>query len=169
MSSSKLTNTSFLVDAYQSGAIGHITALHGNYYSKHWQFTPYFEAKVASELAAYIQHFQANRDGIWLIVQDNQVQGSIIIDGTKAHTEGAHLRWFILSEAIQGKGFGKLLISKAIDFCKEKKYPRVYLWTFQGLNSARFLYEKSGFQLTHTQEGTQWGTKVLEQRFELSL
>jgi hypothetical protein len=37
----------------------------------------------------------------------------------------------------------------------------------RGLNAARHLYEKAGFSLVEQQAGTQWGTQVNEQRFEL--
>ena len=83
--------------------------------------------------------------------------------------EGAHLRWFIISDAIRGQGVGKRLIDAAIDFCCNKKYPRVYLWTFAGLHAARYLYEQAGFVLIEQLRGAQWGTEVEEQRFELRL
>ena len=46
---------------------------------------------------------------------------------------------------------------------------KVYLWTFEGLDTARHLYEKVGFKLVEEHKGTQWGTEVNEQRFECSL
>jgi len=44
----------------------------------------------------------------------------------------------------------------------------VYLWTFQGLATARRLYEKHGFRLAEERAGSQWGTQVMEQRFVLT-
>jgi GNAT superfamily N-acetyltransferase len=61
------------------------------------------------------------------------------------------------------------MIDAAISFCRDQGYQRVYLWTFEGLNPARHLYEKNGFMLVEQHEGTQWGTEVHEQRFELQL
>jgi GNAT superfamily N-acetyltransferase len=57
----------------------------------------------------------------------------------------------------------------AIDFCRERRYKKVYLWTFAGLDAARHLYEKCGFELVEQSAGNQWGTEVEEQRFELTL
>ena len=57
----------------------------------------------------------------------------------------------------------------AINFCQEKKYGRIYLWTFEGLPAARHLYEKAGFKLAEEHKGTQWGSEVNEQRFECVL
>lgn len=91
------------------------------------------------------------------------------IDGIHAESEGAHLRWFILSDALRDQGLGNRLIDTAIDFCRRSGYPKIYLWTFEGLHAARHLYEKAGFRLVKEHNGTQWGTKVNEQRFELLL
>ncbi len=57
----------------------------------------------------------------------------------------------------------------AVGFCTKKNYPRVYLWTFEGLDAARHLYEKFGFTLKEENAGTQWGTRVKEQKFILNL
>ena len=108
-------------------------------------------------------------DGFWTVCLNHQVEGCIAIDGVKAITEGAHLRWFILSPETRGRGFGNRLMEQAISFCKRKRYRKVYLWTFEGLHAARHLYEKFGFKLVEEIEGTQWGTKVIEQKFELTL
>jgi hypothetical protein len=53
-----------------------------------------------------------------------------------------------------------------LDFCRRKRYPAVYLWTFEGLAAARHLYEKHGFVLVEQHPGDQWGMTVNEQRFE---
>jgi len=56
-------------------------------------------------------------------------------------------------------------MTRAMHFVDEQPFRETYLWTFKGLDSARHLYESSGFRLTGESEGTQWGTKVTEQRF----
>jgi GNAT superfamily N-acetyltransferase len=68
-----------------------------------------------------------------------------------------------------GLGFGNRLMEEAISFCKKGGYRRIYLNTFEGLHPARHLYEKFGFKLIEQAEGMQWGTKVIEQKFELIL
>ena len=55
---------------------------------------------------------------------------------------------------------------QAMQFCEAQDYRHVYLWTFEGLDAARSLYERYGFQLVHQSRGTQWGTEVNEQRFD---
>jgi GNAT superfamily N-acetyltransferase len=154
---------------YAPGAIGRIAELHGTYYHEHTGFGLYFESKVASELSEFLRRYDSARDGIWLALADGRIEGSIVIDGVEADAEGAHLRWFIVSDALRGNGAGSKLLGTALDFCRVRKYKRVYLWTFEGLHAARHLYEKHGFRLTWQQRGNQWGSEVDEQRFECRL
>ena len=151
---------------YVPGAIGRIAELHGIYYAKHWGFGLFFEAKVAKELSAFLKAYEADRDALWVATINGRVEGGIVIDGTHAAESGAHLRWFILCDALHGKGVGKQLITRAVDFCVEKEYRSIVLWTFEGLDAARHLYESVGFNLTCQQKGAQWGTQVNEQMFE---
>ena len=155
------------IKSYVPGAIGRIAELHALYYAREWGFGKFFEAKVATELAEFVGRLDAQQDGLWTVCLENRVQGAIAIDGIKAGTDGAHLRWFILSPALQGRGFGNELLGRALGFCREKAYQKVYLWTFKGLDTARHLYEKHGFKLAQALEGDQWGTTVIEQKFIL--
>ena len=158
-----------LKKGYIPGSLGRITELHGTYYHQHWNFTLFFEAKVASEISEFLERYNEKTDGFWTASRGERVEGSITIDGMNAEKEGAHLRWFIVSDILRGKGIGNWLMNEAINFCRKKKYQRVYLWTFKGLDAARHLYEKNGFKLVKEFTGKQWGTKVTEQRFELLL
>jgi len=150
---------------YIPGSIGRIAELHGTYYHEHWGFGFFFEAKVATELSGFLNRFDKDRDGIWFADVNGRVEGSIAIDGLHALDEGAHLRWFIMSDALRGKGAGRKLINVAIDFCRSKGYKTIYLWTFEGLDAARYLYEDVGFKLAKQQRGIKWGTEVNEQYF----
>lgn len=158
-----------IANSYVPGAIGRITELHGTYYQQHADFGLYFESKVACELSEFLRRYDSARDGIWLALSHGRIEGSIVIDGVESDTEGAHLRWFIVSDSLRGNGVGNKLITIALDFCRMRKYKKIYLWTFEGLNAARHLYEKHGFRVTQQQRGNQWGSEVNEQRFESHL
>ncbi len=156
-----------IVKGYAPGDIGRIVELHAQYYHNNWGFGLPFEARVATELAAFLERYDQSRDGFWTVRKESNVAGSITIDGIAAQTEGAHLRWFILSDGLQGTGIGGRLIRTAVDFSRERGHDRIYLNTFEGLDAARHLYEKEGFRLVDQRRGTQWGKEVNEQRFEL--
>ena len=158
-----------IAKGYIPGSLGRVAELHGAYYHRHWGFGLFFEAKVATELSEFLTRYDGSRDGFWTASADGRVEGSIAIDGLHAESEGAHLRWFILSDALRGKGAGNRLIDAAVAFCRRKGYKGIYLWTFEGLNPARHLYEKVGFKLTEERKGTRWGAEVNEQLFQCSL
>ena len=158
-----------MIKGYIPGSIGRIAELHGTYYHQYWNFKLFFEAKVATEISEFLTRYNEKQDGFWTASIWGRVEGSISIDSIDAQKEGAHLRWFIVSNILRGKGVGNRLMNEAISFCRTKKYQRIYLWTFKGLDAARHLYEKNGFKLVKEFTGDQWGTKVVEQRFELLL
>lgn len=158
-----------ITKGYVPGALGRVAELHGVYYHAHWRFGLFFEAKVAVELSDFLKRYDEARDGFWSVWADGRIEGALTIDGIHGDGEGAHLRWFIISDALRGKGFGHQLIHTAMEFCRHKGYSKIYLWTFEGLPAARHLYEKRGFQLVEARKGTQWGTAVNEQRFECVL
>ncbi|MBU1039562.1 MAG: GNAT family N-acetyltransferase [Proteobacteria bacterium] len=158
-----------VLGGYVPGAIGRAAELHALYYGREWGFGLEFEALVASGLAEFLQRLDPARDGFWTASLGGRVMGCVAIDGAKAGTLGAHLRWFILSEELRGQGLGDRLLRQAVEFCRACGHPSVYLWTFQGLDTARHLYEKHGFRLAEEREGGQWGKRVMEQRFVLAL
>ena len=155
------------IGGYVPGAIGRITELHGTYYEKYWGFGLFFESKVATEMCDFLHRFDIEQDGFWVALINGKIVGGIAIDGVHADGKGAHLRWFIVDPDHHGTGIGSMLISRAVTFCKEKKYEQIYLWTFAGLDAARHLYETHGFRISRELKGDQWGVTVTEQMFEL--
>lgn len=151
---------------YTPGLIGRVSELHAKYYAEYWHFGHFFEGKVAVELSRFINNYNYSRDRIWSLVVDDLIEGSIAIDGSSEKGNIAHLRWFIISDKLRGKGAGKYLMEQTLSFCRDAEFESIYLWTFQGLYPARHIYEKYGFQLTEELPGDQWGTTVTEQRFD---
>jgi ribosomal protein S18 acetylase RimI-like enzyme len=154
---------------YIAGSIERVVELHSDYYSKHWGFNSFFECKVATELAEFISRYDDDRDGFWTVSLEGSIEGSITVDGINIKSGEAHLRWFIVSEACQGRGIGGLLIDTAINFCRSRGYRRIYLYTFAGLDAASHIYQKHGFQILEQHTGNTWGTPVNEQLLELWL
>ena len=152
---------------YYPGVVGEITTSHAVYYNENWGFDVTFETEVGSELSDFVSQFDGDRDGLWVASSNLNFAGAIAIDGNNAFTEGARLRWFIVLPDFQRKGIGKKLIKQAVEFCRHKHYPKVYLWTFSGLEGARRVYEAEGFQLCEESDVFQWGQNIKEQKFEL--
>ena len=154
---------------YFPGVIGKAIELHAVYYYENWGFDVSFEAQEGRELSEFMAGFDQRRDGFWATISANEFVGCIAIDGNFPEDEGARLRWFIVDPKFQGKGVGSALIREAVDFCKKVGYKRVFLWTFEGLDAARHLYEHEGFYLAQEHKVHQWGRVINEQMFELIL
>jgi GNAT superfamily N-acetyltransferase len=160
---------------FAPGALGAIVQLHGAYYARHWGFGAYFEAKVATDLAAFLTRPVSPNDRLWCARQDGRVVGAIAIDAShgaapaRPSETDAHLRWFIVAEGLQGAGLGRRLLAEALAFCRTRAFRSVYLWTFAGLDVARRLYDAHGFILAEQAPAATWGVTVTEQRFVLKL
>ena len=151
---------------YRPDAIGRITEMHATWYSKAHGFGAVFESKVAAGLAELVERMHNTRNGLWLAIVEERVVGSIAIDGQDQPDGAAHLRFFIVDDGVRGTGVGRRLLRQALSFVDAQGFSKTRLWTFQGLDAARHLYEAEGFTLTTSWLGTQWGPQVVEQIFE---
>ena len=150
---------------YTPGLIGAIAGLHGIYYARETGFGADFEAKVAEGLAEFTLRLGSQVNQIWHAGWHGAFMGSVAIDGEDLGGEVGHLRWFIVSDALRGTGVGRALLGKALAFCDQQGFRETHLWTFKGLDAARYLYEANGFHLAEEYWGDQWGKRVREQRF----
>ncbi|MGH1540370.1 MAG: bifunctional helix-turn-helix transcriptional regulator/GNAT family N-acetyltransferase [Arenicella sp.] len=150
---------------YYPTLIGRVVAMHASYYSSHAGFGQLFEKTIAADMANFIDRINSPQNAIWTVHMGSRIVGSIGVDGEDLDAGQAHLRWFILEEEAQGMGLGKGLLEKAIEFCDQQGFNEVHLWTFEGLDQARKLYEMNGFKLFKECRGSQWGKEVLEQQF----
>ena len=157
------------ISGYYPGVVGKITETHAVYYHKNWGFDVSFETQVGRELSEFVSRFNEEQDGLWTATRNGEFAGAIAIDGQDAFAAGARLRWFIVVPEYQKGGIGKALILQAVNFCKSNGFPKVYLWTFEGLDGARKLYEAAEFRLCEENIETQWGQTIKEQKFELTL
>ena len=151
---------------FTPGALGEIVALHGRFYATHWGFGPFFESKLAREMANFAD--RANEDDLVLIASDDDgVAASLILDlhDPESGDRGAHLRWFICADRCRGTGIGRRFMKTGVAHADKLTGGRMWLRTFAGLHAARHLYESFGFELVSEAEGDAWGTRVLEQEF----
>ena len=152
---------------YRPGVVGEIVRLHAEYYAREWGFGLPFEAKVASELSAFLAGFRERQD-FFRAERDSAgaLLGTISLEAPGGDEALAHLRWFISSDAARGSGLGRRLLAEAVRHSDAAGFPGIYLTTFAGLASARHLYEDCGFRLVSEANVDQWSGGVREQRFE---
>ena len=152
-------------EGYTPGLIGRIVELHAVYYSALVGFGLEFEKNLAGDLVNFVERIEDADNAIWSLRSKDAVVGSVAIDGKDLGKGEAHLRWFIVADSVRGTGCGRALLQTAIDFCADRGFSEISLWTFSGLDAARHLYEALGFTLVDEYSGDQWGRTVSEQKF----
>ena len=151
----------------EPGDIGYITYLHGLLYSQEYGLDYTLEGYVAAGLAQFVQTFDPRKDCLWIAEMEGQMVGSIDIAG-QAHGE-AQLRWFLVHPSCRGRGLGLTLLKNALQFCRERQFKSVLLWTFSDLEAAAHLYQSVGFRKTEQKTHSLWGRTLTEERYDLLL
>jgi len=151
----------------QPGDIGSIIYLHGILYAKEYGLDHTLEGYVAAGLAQFVQSFDARKDGLWIAEMERTMVGSIGIMGQTSSE--AQLRWFLVRPANRGRGLGRRLLNHAQQFCRERNFKSVFLWTFSDLEAAAHLYCSVGFQKTEQNTHQIWGRTLTEERYDLFL
>ena len=149
------------------GDLGYITYLHGCIYHEEYGFDTTFEPYVACPMSDFSLADDKSKQRIWIVEMGDKIVGCVAI--VDAGGNEAQLRWLLLTKETRGKGLGKRLMKEAVDFCREKRYDNVFLWTIDALHAAGSLYLKNGFKMTEKKRHAMWGIEVNEQRYELWL
>jgi len=153
-------------DGYRPGVIAEVLALEMAYFAPNWGFSRQFEAKLAADLGEFFARYDDRRDlFLGAADQNNQLIGTVTIDGIDAPGHGAQLRWFVVSPIVQGQGVGQALMERVDTFLRERAYRRTFLTTFDGLEPARKLYERFGFRLVAEEPHDPWSGGVGMQTF----
>jgi N-acetylglutamate synthase-like GNAT family acetyltransferase len=137
-------------------------------YEREYGFTSEtWNAYLGGGVRDFVDRFDERKDCMYILENDGVSSGCVAI--THADEATAQLRFLFLEPEMRGMGAGHQLLDLAMDFCKEKEYRHVFLWTFSTLAAARHLYSSKGFLITETHENRDWGEIVLEERWDLDL
>jgi len=153
---------------YPSGLIGTISALFGKSISQSHGVDWTLDAMIAEQQCAFFRRFNGNLDRVWIVMQSGWPKGALTVDGPRLDEgrEAARLRFFILHESLRGRGLGASMLSAAMQFCQERKCPRVFLTTLPGLDAATKLYQAHGFTTIEKSEkefhGSRFGELTME-------
>jgi GNAT superfamily N-acetyltransferase len=162
-----LTDQIHIRSDLRPGDIGTIIHLHGSLYAQEYRLDYTLEGCVADSLARFALTFDPDRNRLWIAEMGGQIAGCI---GVVGHSQSeAQLRWFLVRPAWRGHGLGQALLRRALQFCRERGFKSVFLWTFHGLDAAAHLYQSAGFRITEQKTHQIWGQTLTEERYDLSL
>jgi N-acetylglutamate synthase-like GNAT family acetyltransferase len=160
--------TSITIRPFKEADLDFVISRQLRLYELEYGFTSeVWKAYLAEGVRDFVNRFDDKRDCMLILENDGFSSGCVAITHVEEAT--AQLRFFFVEKEMRGLGFGHRLIDQAIDFCKEKHYEDVFLWTFSTLMAARHLYAGKGFLITQTHENHDWGETILEERWDLYL
>ena len=156
-----------MIRSFKAEDAQYIINSHYDIYAKEYKFDLSFKDFIAKSVEDFIQRSDDLNEKILILEIAEEPKGSIGI--TKVNEDVAQLRLFLVDPSLRGSGLGRQLIQNAIDFCREKKYKTIILWTNSELKAARHLYEKFGFRIMETRKQVLSNQELIEERWELSL
>lgn len=160
--------TNFVIRPFRESDVDYVISGQLRLYAAEYGFTSeVWKSYVTDGVHDLIDRFDAEKDCLYILECDGVPSGSVAITHTDGNT--AQLRFFFIESTMRGLGVGRKLIDRVVDFCGEKGYDRIILWTFSTLYAARHLYESKGFRITETQQNNDWGEPILEERWDLEL
>lgn len=131
---------------YRPGCLGRMIALQAEIYQPIFGVGQAFEISRANDITKFFSEYAPQRDGLFFTVLDDEIVGSIVIDGRGQDVRGPELRWFALEPKARGYGVGKKLLHMALESCQSKGYERVHLITSPRHETALHLYKQAGFE-----------------------
>lgn len=154
------------IRAGQPGDLGYIAYRHCVLYHQEYNLEPaVFEQYVLASLLQYAEDRQAG--AIWVAQVNDKIAGFVgLVD---LGEETAQLRWFLIEPEFRGLGLGRRLLQAVMDYAREKKYKKMILWTFQGLEAACHLYKSFGFTPTQRVGNDTWKNGLQEERWDIIL
>lgn len=153
---------------YQEQDIAYVIDRQLSLYESERQFTTeIWKNYLTQGVISLVEKFDPEKDCMFILECDNNASGCIAI--THSDDNVAQLRYFFLEPELRGLGVGTGLLNTALEFCRQKKYSHVFLWTVSAQESARILYKNAGFKITETSENDNWGIPVLEEKWDLDL
>jgi len=154
------------ISEYPPGLLGTISALFGRAISASHGVDWTLDAMIAEEQCAFFRRFDPEQDRVWAAMDGVIPKGGLTIEGPRPTGDSARLRFFILDESLRGKGFGRRMLLHAMEFCREKRWRRIYLTTLPGLDAALRLYAEQGFSRVSTSSDAFHGSSYVEQTYE---
>lgn len=118
--------------------------MRGNY----WQDFHQFDILAFQDDTMRENQFRARvqQDGFFALYYDDEMIGQLII--TPFGDDEGHLGRVAVAPKHQGKGYGTIIVSKALEWFKKRSIRTVHLYTQHDNHIAQSLYRKFGFETT---------------------
>lgn len=154
-----------IVRGNQPDVIKSAVEMQSRYYTRTPGFNQDYETQLASGLAKLEPRISGERSEVWTAKYQVRIVGTIFVDGEDLGQNHARLTSFIVDEGFRGGGIGRRLLTEAIKFVDGQRFEETRLWTFEGSDAARRLYESFGFVLEKQFVGEYFSKELTVQLF----
>ena len=163
-----IATTDLNIRSYRQSDVEYVIDRQLSLYDAERHFTSDTWKKYLTEgVLSLVERFDDEKDCMYILELNGNPAGCIAI--THAENNAAQLRYFFIEPELRGLGGGRKLLDMALQFCREKHYQQVFLWTISAQETARKLYANAGFEVTETSENTTWGVPVVEERWDMDI
>jgi len=152
---------------HRPGDMGWVVQRHGEMYHELRGWDETFEVLVARIAADFLENFDPKHERSWIAERDGRRLGCVFL--TRRSDTVGQLRMLIVEPHARGLGIGRRLVGECVSHARFVGYESMVLFTSQGLDSARRIYEAEGFQLVEEKPAEEWGKSHVEQWWELTL
>jgi GNAT superfamily N-acetyltransferase len=149
------------------GDLGWVVMTHGEVYAREYGWDATFEELVARIVADYVDGRDPDREAAWIAEVDGRRAGCVFC--VRADDETAKLRILLVDPAFRGHGLGARLVGECLSFAARAGYRRITLWTNDVLDSARHIYQASGFTLDDESPHHSYGVDLIGQNWSREL
>lgn len=160
-------NDVITIRTFKQSDIEYVISRHKTLYYAERHLSGTFSAYVDKIVYDFVAHFDTKTDCLNILECNRAPAGSIAIK--KADNETAQLRFFMLEPEMRHRGYGNKLMDMALAFCRSKGYKKVFLLTITAQVVARHIYETHGFHRVSSEDKSEWGEGIVEERWELIL
>jgi DNA-binding MarR family transcriptional regulator/GNAT superfamily N-acetyltransferase len=151
----------------EPGDFGWAVERHGVLYAEEYGWGPRFEGLVAELFGGFARSHNPDREHCWIAELDGERAGCVFV--VERTPEVAQLRCLLVEPTARGHGIGGALVGACVEFARGAGYRQMMLWTNKGLDSARKIYEATGFRLVEEQPHRDFGPELIGQNWELDL
>jgi DNA-binding MarR family transcriptional regulator/N-acetylglutamate synthase-like GNAT family acetyltransferase len=118
-------------------------------------------------VTAFLRDFKPGREQCWIAERAGLMAGSILL--VDAGEDVGQLRLLYVEPWARGLGIGNALVDECVRFGREAGYRTIRLWTHTVLESARRIYEASGFRIVSVEVHDEFGKPEQGETWELEL
>jgi len=161
----KVTPAYTLRYVVRPGDFGWVVERHGALYHQEYGWDLTFESLVASIVAKFVDHFDPERERVWIAERQGERVGCIFL--VRSTRRVAKLRLFLVEPEARGLGIGHHLMRELLAFARSAGYHTVRLWTQSNLLAARHIYAQSGFNLIGSEPNHSFGYDLVSETWEL--